>query len=134
MNKIISILTKGNSIIFVLRTDGDSDLWWWEVSKEEVEQYKGTIVDFVNDEDNATSGTSCGSFYTYEDVLEDIGDGWEDEWEDMECVLMESIESTDNLEELGKLITKADAFGYYGLGDMAFEKINNIKQANGIED
>lgn len=132
-NKIISILTNENEIAFVFDSE-DIDMWYWIVDETDIRDYKGTINDFINDEQNETIGVSVASFDTYDELIEDLNSGYDKEWYDMEDVLADAIESTNDLDELGKLITKADTFGYYGLGDMAFEKINNIKQANGIED
>lgn len=39
MNEVKKIVYNGNSIYFILQTEGDQDFWWWEVSVSDVRDY-----------------------------------------------------------------------------------------------
>lgn len=96
MNEVKKIVYNGNSIYFILQTEGDQDFWWWEVSVSDVRDYfvdkglesidnasavyelaceklsKAHAEQFCNDADNDTLGCSCASFETAEEATMDV--------------------------------------------------------------
>lgn len=72
MNKIIDTIYTGNTMVFIIKTGNEKGFWYWQVDREEVNEYRGTHEEFVNDEDNATLGCSTGTFNTIEETLIDI--------------------------------------------------------------
>lgn len=84
-NKVHKVITNGNSICFVINTDGDLDFWWWEISRGTWNGYWkdknpacliGNIMEwaaneFVNSDEYSNCGCSCGSFETVEEAVKD---------------------------------------------------------------
>ena len=71
MNQIIETAETNGTIIFFLQTESETDFWYWQVDKEYVQNYKGTLAEFVNDERNSHLGCSVASFVTLEDAKGD---------------------------------------------------------------
>jgi hypothetical protein len=42
-------------------------------------------------------------------------------------LIEDKIEETDNIETLAEIIVKCDKLGFYGYGDRAYEKINELR-------
>lgn len=85
MNKVFKVITNGDSICFIIQTGGDSDFWYWEISRRKWNDYWinrnpacliGNIMEwaaneFVNSEENSSCGFSCGSYLTMEEAIYD---------------------------------------------------------------
>lgn len=71
MNTILDVTESGTTTIFFLQTEGETDVWYWQVDTVDVQNYKGTLTEFVNDHANAALGCSVASFATLEEARED---------------------------------------------------------------
>ena len=71
MNTIIETAETNDTVIFFLQTESETDFWYWQVDKTDVQNYKGTLTEFVNDERNSHLGCSVASFTTLEDAKAD---------------------------------------------------------------
>ena len=93
-NDVKKVLRVGNTINFIIKTEEDTDFWFWQVSEADVFDYfakmkgirgaafvyqiaSGNITPecaemFVNDPENGTLGCSCGGYDTIEEVIEEL--------------------------------------------------------------
>ena len=85
MNTVHKVISSSDTICFIINTDGDSDFWWWEISRDTwVKYWKnknhacliGDIMEwaaneFVNSDECSDCGCSCGSFKTVYDAIKD---------------------------------------------------------------
>lgn len=71
MNTILDITESETTTIFFLQTEGETDVWYWQVDTADIQKYNGTLTEFVNDYANATLGCSVGGFNTLEDAKAD---------------------------------------------------------------
>ena len=71
MNYIKDMITDyaNGTIIFFLQTEGEPEIWYWEVPKYEVKT--NNFLEFVNDERNANLGCSGGYYDTLEEAKAD---------------------------------------------------------------
>ena len=88
INEVENVITNGDAMVFIIRTKGEDDYWWWEVSRSEWNNYwerennpgaivssalgstnKANAVQFANDLDNTNLGCSCGSYKTVLDAI-----------------------------------------------------------------
>lgn len=71
MNTILDITESKTTTIFFLQTEGETDVWYWQVDTADVQNYNGTLTMFVNDYANSTLGCSVASFNTLEEAKAD---------------------------------------------------------------
>lgn len=85
VNKVHKVISGSNAICFIIQTDGDTDFWWWEVSRNTWNGYWkdknpaciiGNIMEwaaneFVNSDECSHCGCSCASFKTVAEAVKD---------------------------------------------------------------
>ena len=85
INKVCEIITRDNAICFILNTSGETDYWYWEISRGTWNSYwkdknpaclNGDIpewaaAEFVNSDECSSCGCSCASYVTVEDAISD---------------------------------------------------------------
>ena len=85
INKVHKIITRNNSICFVINTEGEQDFWYWEISIGTWDNYwkdknpdclNGNVMEwsaneFVNSDECSHCGCSVSSFLTVEDAIKD---------------------------------------------------------------
>ena len=72
VNHICKVIDDGRYTTFFLTTDGEQGYWYWITDTPSVKNYRGTMDDFVNDDDNYNVGYSVAYFDTLEDAIEDF--------------------------------------------------------------
>lgn len=84
MNEIIRVITIDGITNFILKTENEDGFWLWQVDNADILHYFGLNPDyvgtistddfnrFVNDIENATIGTSSGTFETIADARKEI--------------------------------------------------------------
>ena len=84
INHVIKIVRDANILNFIIRTEGEKDLWIWQVDEDDFRGYfkykigfgpytQKTCEKFCNDIENTAIGTSIASFETLEAALEELG-------------------------------------------------------------
>lgn len=92
VNKVEKVIRDGSSIVFIIKTDGDQDYWYWQVSEEDVADFfrlnrnaygvyrtlagkmtKGLAEQFVNSDEYSDKGCSCGGYNTIDEILKEFG-------------------------------------------------------------
>lgn len=71
INQICDIDDDGNYTTFFLYTP-ESGYWYWTVDTPVVKRYRGSMEEFVADEDNYNLGSSVAYFDTLEDAKDDF--------------------------------------------------------------
>lgn len=89
INKCEKVIYDKYDVTFIIKTDGESDFWYWIVNRQDIRDYFKEIPSavleldrdkltqahcerFINDVANEFCGCSCASFATIEDALKDI--------------------------------------------------------------
>jgi hypothetical protein len=70
-NHICKVIDDGQYTTFFLTTDGEQGYWYWITDTSSVKNYRGTMYDFVNDDDNYNVGYSVAYFDTLEQAISD---------------------------------------------------------------
>ena len=78
MNKVIKVLKTNGAVAIIIQTEGDEDFWVWEVDESDIAESGLTIEEFANSEDYSDCGCSSSGYDTVDEVIADLGEGWED--------------------------------------------------------
>jgi len=84
VNHVIKLVTDNGTLNFIIRTEGEKDLWIWQVSEDDFRSYYNYKIGFgsytqkqcekfCNDVQNSALGTSIASFDTLQAALEELG-------------------------------------------------------------
>ena len=82
INELVKVVTTDSEVVFITKIE--NDYFWWAVEREIIEKYFNHPADeltneeanvFINDEDNADEGGSCGGFNTLEEAEADYMGG-----------------------------------------------------------
>ena len=85
VNVVHKIISNDDALCFVIKTEGEPDFWWWEVSRSTWNNYwkdknaaclVGIIMElsaneFVNSDECSHCGCSCASFKTVAEAVKD---------------------------------------------------------------